>query len=90
MNRCELFGLVAGVSVWVQKQFDKAAANIGGNWTYATYLLGEELFHPSARTQWVPSAEGLSSWDIEGSATFAGVDIMVYPEAWGKGSGLVG
>jgi hypothetical protein len=62
--------------VWVQKQFDKAAANIGGNWTYATYLLGEELFHPSVRAQWVPSAEGLSSWDIEGSATFAGVDIM--------------
>lgn len=61
---------------WVQKQFDKATNNKDGNWTYATYLLGEELFHPSVRAQWVPSKEGLDSWVIEGSRTFAKIEIM--------------
>lgn len=61
---------------FVRSRFDLATNNKEKDWQYGTYLLLEEQFHPSLRAQWFPKGEGLSTWDIEGSATFAGVTIM--------------
>jgi hypothetical protein len=61
---------------FMRSRFDLATKNKDKNWTYGTYLLLEELFHPSVRAKWFPSIEGLKSWDIEGNETFAGVNIM--------------
>ncbi len=60
---------------FIGSRFDLATQNRYKNWTYGTYLLDEELFHPSVRAQWFPTEEGLKTWDIEGSAIFAGVTI---------------
>jgi len=61
----------------VQSRFDLATANQAYDWDYGAFVLNEEVFNPILWAIWTPSSRGLSTWNIDGSKTLAGVEIQL-------------
>lgn len=61
---------------YIRSRFDKATNNAAKPWTYGAFLLYEEEWGISSRSNWPGGNERIQYWNIEGSATFAGVELL--------------
>ncbi len=61
---------------WIANRF-ALSATYKDTYDYAYWLFMEEIYHPSenARNSWM--GQPLSKWDINGTATFAGIEVKL-------------
>ncbi len=60
---------------YVKGRFDKATAEKKKGWDYGAFLLQEEVLTPAKRAEWAWMNAPLSSWNLNGTVTLAGVQV---------------
>ncbi len=60
---------------YVKERFDKATAEKDTGWDYGAFLLNEEVLTPVKRDEWTWMKAPLSSWNLDGTVTLAGIQI---------------
>jgi len=73
---------------WVQGRFDNAKALAGRPWKYGAFLLYEETWGISSRSNWPGGLERIEHWIIEGQATFVGIEVLALKPWYIKNKGV--